>query len=90
MRHVKIHARHADYFIPGVILGNQTIKRTLLNFSRSTVFTAAPAFHQIAAIRAGYTLMPQPESDLVSSRDRWLSLRITNGSPRVAKISSAW
>ncbi|KAL4968633.1 aminoacyl transferase sphA [Aspergillus stella-maris] len=49
--------------IGGVVLGNQTVKNALLNFSRSTVFTAAPCFNQIAAIRAGYALMPQPESD---------------------------
>ncbi|TWU78586.1 hypothetical protein ED733_004232 [Metarhizium rileyi] len=49
--------------IGGVILGNRIVKNALVNFSRSTVFTSAPAFHQVAAIRAGYTLMPQPETE---------------------------
>ena len=50
----------------GVILGNTTVKNALVNFSRSTVFTAAPAFHQVAAIRAAYMLMPQPATQAVS------------------------
>ncbi|TGO29170.1 hypothetical protein BPAE_0018g00580 [Botrytis paeoniae] len=49
--------------IGGVILGNHTIKNALVNFSRSTVITAGPAFHQVAAIRAGYSLLPQPETE---------------------------
>ncbi|KAL8753773.1 MAG: hypothetical protein Q9184_005324 [Pyrenodesmia sp. 2 TL-2023] len=48
--------------IGGVVLGNHTVKNALVNFSRSTMFTAAPAFNQVAAIRAGYALMPQPET----------------------------
>ncbi|KAK6602577.1 class II aminotransferase 8-amino-7-oxononanoate synthase [Botrytis cinerea] len=49
--------------IGGVILGSHTVKNALVNFSRSTVITAGPAFHQVAAIRAGYSLLPQPETE---------------------------
>lgn len=48
-----------------MILGSHTVKNALVNFSRSTVITAGPAFHQVAAIRAGYSLLPQPETEEV-------------------------
>ncbi|KAF7895521.1 uncharacterized protein EAF01_009483 [Botrytis porri] len=49
--------------IGGVILGSHTVKNALVNFSRSTVITAGPAFHQVAAIRAGYSLLPLSEAE---------------------------
>ncbi|KAI0193451.1 putative aminotransferase [Astrocystis sublimbata] len=39
------------------ILGNETIRRTILNFSRSVVYTTAPSFTEVAAIRAGLHLL---------------------------------
>lgn len=50
-----------------MVLGNHIVKNALVNFSRETVNTSAPAFHQVAGIRAGYTLMSQPETQAVRS-----------------------
>ncbi|WPH04989.1 Hypothetical protein R9X50_00788700 [Acrodontium crateriforme] len=41
----------------GIILCNNTVKTMILNESRSIMFSGAPSFHMLAAIRAGYNLM---------------------------------
>jgi len=41
------------------ILGKQWLKEYLVNFSRAFIFTTAPAFHQLAAIKASYHYLPQ-------------------------------
>ncbi|KAI0444953.1 5-aminolevulinate synthase [Xylaria telfairii] len=40
-----------------IILGNQTIKSALANFSRSVMYTTSPSFAFVAAIKSGYTLL---------------------------------
>ncbi|KAF7193777.1 8-amino-7-oxononanoate synthase [Pseudocercospora fuligena] len=49
--------------IGGCILCNHTVKTAVMNFSRSVIFTAARPLQEIAAIRAGYKLMAQVETD---------------------------
>ena len=39
------------------MLGNNTIRTALINFARSFIFTTAPSFPFVAAIRAGYNLL---------------------------------
>lgn len=51
----------------GAVLCNDTVKIAILNFSRSTVFTTAPAFPMVAAIRSGYALMGEPDTQKVRS-----------------------
>ncbi|KAI0509383.1 5-aminolevulinate synthase [Xylaria bambusicola] len=40
-----------------IILGNQTVKSTIINFSRSVMYTTSPSFPFVAAIKSGYTLL---------------------------------
>ncbi|KAL1970192.1 hypothetical protein VTN77DRAFT_5352 [Rasamsonia byssochlamydoides] len=40
-----------------VILGNATVRSALMNFARSIIYTTAPSFPMVAAIRAGYNLL---------------------------------
>ncbi|KAI1152216.1 5-aminolevulinate synthase [Nemania diffusa] len=44
-----------------VILGNKTIKDTLVNFGRSITYTTSPSFPFVAAIKSGYTLLATPQ-----------------------------
>lgn len=48
-----------------VILANDTIRTMLINYARSVIYTTAPSFPMLAAIRAGYTLMKDGETQLV-------------------------
>lgn len=45
----------------GIIFGNHTVKSALINFSRNIVFSTAPPFHFVAAMRAGHRLLGTPE-----------------------------
>ncbi|PVH93500.1 putative aminotransferase [Periconia macrospinosa] len=40
-----------------IILANKTVKAAIVNFSRSTIYTTAPAFTAVAGIRASYNLL---------------------------------
>lgn len=40
-----------------VILGNETVRNTLLNFARPVIFTTAPSFPTVAGVRAAYNLL---------------------------------
>ncbi|KAI0104841.1 putative aminotransferase [Nemania sp. FL0031] len=40
-----------------VILGNATVRSALTNFARSVVYTTAPTFPMVAAMKAGYQLL---------------------------------
>ncbi|KAI4262740.1 MAG: hypothetical protein L6R42_002089 [Xanthoria sp. 1 TBL-2021] len=40
-----------------VILGNSTVRNSLMNFARSVIYTTAPSFPLVACIRAGYDLL---------------------------------
>lgn len=41
------------------ILGKQWLKDYLINFCRAFIFTTAPSFHQLAAIRCSYWFLPK-------------------------------
>ncbi|KAJ6442337.1 class II aminotransferase/8-amino-7-oxononanoate synthase [Purpureocillium lavendulum] len=51
------------------ILANATVISTLLNFARPVIYTTAPSFPMLAAIRAGYNLMESGHIQK-ASRDR--------------------
>ncbi|KAJ8109599.1 hypothetical protein ONZ43_g6089 [Nemania bipapillata] len=40
-----------------VILGSNTVRNTIMNFARSVIYTTAPSFPTVAAVRAGYNLI---------------------------------
>jgi len=40
-----------------IILGSSQLKQYLVNFARSFIYTTAPAFHQLAAIKMGYQML---------------------------------
>ncbi|KAI0172151.1 putative aminotransferase [Hypoxylon sp. FL1284] len=40
-----------------VILGDQTVRAALMNFARSVIYTTAPSFPAVAAIRSAYNLL---------------------------------
>ncbi|KAF7513295.1 hypothetical protein GJ744_009716 [Endocarpon pusillum] len=40
-----------------VVLGSKTVKSALINFARGIIFTTAPGFPTVAAVRSAYTLM---------------------------------
>ncbi|PYH86885.1 class II aminotransferase/8-amino-7-oxononanoate synthase [Aspergillus uvarum CBS 121591] len=47
----------------GVVLCNNTIKQTLLNYPGNVIFTTAPSFVTVAAIRAAYELLASEGGD---------------------------
>ncbi|KAJ5675620.1 class II aminotransferase/8-amino-7-oxononanoate synthase [Penicillium macrosclerotiorum] len=52
----------------GAILANSTILSTLYNFARPVIYTTAPSFPILAAIRAGYNLMESGETQKLQDR----------------------
>ncbi|MDB5133900.1 MAG: pyridoxal phosphate-dependent aminotransferase family protein [Mucilaginibacter sp.] len=42
-----------------IVLGSTLLREYLINFSRSFIYTTAASFHQIAAIKMAYQLLPQ-------------------------------
>ena len=58
-----VHLHFADQvWASGVILSSNTVRNYLINFSRSFMYTAAPAFSTMAAVKCAYDIM---ESDKV-------------------------
>ncbi|KAF2004266.1 putative aminotransferase [Amniculicola lignicola CBS 123094] len=55
-----------------IILGNNTVRTVTINFARSVVFSTAPSFPFVAAIRAGYNLLAsgQTEKVIFKAQDR--------------------
>lgn len=49
-----------------VVLCNETIKSTLINYARGVIFTTAPSFVTAAAVRAGQELVAGDEGERVS------------------------
>ncbi|KAL8750604.1 MAG: hypothetical protein Q9199_006964 [Rusavskia elegans] len=49
-----------------VILGNSTVRNSLMNFARSVIYTTAPSFPLVAGIRAGYDLLKTGATQKVS------------------------
>ena len=54
-------------YVIAIILGNKTIKRALVNLARPVIYTTAPAFSVVAAVRAGYNLLKSGQTKPVSS-----------------------
>ncbi|RYP57737.1 hypothetical protein DL770_010593 [Monosporascus sp. CRB-9-2] len=50
-----------------IILGNNTLRSVLANLSRTTIFTTAPSFPSVTAIRARYSLLNTSHGEKVSS-----------------------
>ncbi|KAE8349895.1 pyridoxal phosphate-dependent transferase [Aspergillus coremiiformis] len=46
-----------------VLLTNETIKSALLNYARGIIFSTAPSFLTVAAVRAGYNLLVSGEGE---------------------------
>lgn len=49
-----------------IILGNDAIRGALANFSRTVIFTTAPSFPFVAAIKSGYKLLEAGKTEEVS------------------------
>ncbi|POR37430.1 Putative 8-amino-7-oxononanoate synthase [Tolypocladium paradoxum] len=54
------------------ICANSTVLNTLLNFARPVIYTTAPSFPTLAAIRAGYNLMESGETQKLQDRVQYL------------------
>ncbi|KAF4336977.1 pyridoxal phosphate-dependent transferase major domain protein [Fusarium beomiforme] len=50
------------------ILGSSSVLETLINFARPIIFTTAPSFPMVAAIRAGYELMESGRTQQLQDR----------------------
>lgn len=46
------------------VLGSSLLKNYLINFARSFIYTTAAPYHQIAAIKAGFSLIEQSEDTI--------------------------
>ncbi|KAB8262878.1 pyridoxal phosphate-dependent transferase [Aspergillus pseudonomiae] len=46
-----------------VVLANETIKFALLNYARSVIFSTAPSFLTVSAVKAGYGLLASEEGE---------------------------
>ncbi|KAF1974306.1 5-aminolevulinate synthase [Bimuria novae-zelandiae CBS 107.79] len=46
-----------------IILGNKTIRNTVINFSRAVMFSTAPTFPFVAAVVSGYKVLSTKEAD---------------------------
>ncbi|MCJ1357757.1 MAG: hypothetical protein MMC33_007753 [Icmadophila ericetorum] len=55
-----------------IILGNQTIKTALTNLARPFIYTTAPAFPMVAAVRSGYNLMKRHETKTAQENVQYL------------------
>ena len=55
-----------DSLITAIILGNKITRGALTNFARSVIYTTAPSFLFIAAIKSGYALLQSGHTEEVS------------------------
>jgi 8-amino-7-oxononanoate synthase len=47
-----------------IVLGSNLLRDYLINFARSFIYTTAAPFHQLAAVKMAYALLPDAESDI--------------------------
>lgn len=47
-----------------IILGSNLLREYLVNFSRSFIYTTAASFHQMAAIKMAYLLLPESQDEI--------------------------
>ncbi|KAI0468002.1 putative aminotransferase [Xylaria cf. heliscus] len=72
------------------ILGNATVRAALTNFSRSVLYSTAPTFTGVAAIRAGYNLLSSGSTQQSQDNIQHLVkhfLKITASNPIFEKAS---
>ncbi len=51
-----------------IVLGSNLLRDYLINFARSFIYTTAAPFHQLAAVKMAYALLPDAESDINTLR----------------------
>ena len=63
-----------------IVLGSDLLRRYLINFSRSFIYTTAAPFHQFAAIKMAYRLLqqPVPERELLHRNIRFFKEHFIN------------
>lgn len=59
-----LHDADAD-FASAIVLGNSTIKNALTNFARSVIYTTAPTFPVVCAVRSAFNLMRAAQTKAV-------------------------
>jgi 8-amino-7-oxononanoate synthase len=47
-----------------IVLGSNLLREYMINFSRSFIYTTAASFHQIAAIKMAYKMLPLSEDEI--------------------------
>ncbi|MGZ3972383.1 MAG: aminotransferase class I/II-fold pyridoxal phosphate-dependent enzyme [Mucilaginibacter sp.] len=47
-----------------IVLGSDLLREYLINFSRSFIYTTAASFHQIAAVKMAYKMLPLAENEI--------------------------
>jgi len=52
-----------------IVLGSNLLREYLINFSRSFIYTTAPSFHQFAAIKMAYKLLPGASEEIEKLKD---------------------
>lgn len=52
-----------------IILGSRLLREYLVNFSRSFIYTTASSFHEIAAIKMAYKMLPLSEDEIQKLRN---------------------
>lgn len=52
-----------------IVLGSKSLRNYLINFSRSFIYTTAMPFHQLAAIRMAYKLLPSAADEAKKLHD---------------------
>jgi 8-amino-7-oxononanoate synthase len=51
------------------VLTNPAIRSYLINYARGLIFSIAPAFPSLAAVKAGYSILASKEGEEVSSHE---------------------
>ena len=51
-----------------IVLGSDLLRRYLINFSRSFIYTTAPSFHEIAAIKIAYQFLGEADPEIALLR----------------------
>ncbi|MDR6943936.1 aminotransferase class I/II-fold pyridoxal phosphate-dependent enzyme [Mucilaginibacter pocheonensis] len=52
-----------------IILGSNQLREYLINFSRSFIYTTAPSFHQLAAVKMAYWLLSNADREIISLKN---------------------
>ena len=73
-----------------VVLGSSLLRNYLINFSRSFIYTTAAPFHQLAAIKMAYRLLPQsgPEHELLHRNIKYFKERFIGQSNLIPSNSA--